>query len=52
MQKLNYEADGEGKEPAIVAQDFLKKHNYFDKNNFSLMMMALTKKQVTHIKRK
>ena len=22
MQKLNYEADGEGKEPAIVAQDF------------------------------
>ncbi|MCD8819844.1 osmoprotectant ABC transporter substrate-binding protein [Staphylococcus gallinarum] len=31
MQKLNYEADGEGKEPAIVAQDFLKKHNYFDK---------------------
>ena len=24
MQKLNYEADGEGKEPAVVAQDFLK----------------------------
>ena len=24
MQKLNYEADGEGKEPAIVAKRFLE----------------------------
>jgi len=31
MQKLNYAADGEGKEPAIVAKEFLEKHNYFDK---------------------
>ncbi|WP_436859744.1 osmoprotectant ABC transporter substrate-binding protein [Staphylococcus caeli] len=31
MQKLNYEADGEGKEPAIVAKEFLEKHHYFDK---------------------
>lgn len=31
MQKLNYEADGEGKEPAIIAQEFLKQHDYFDK---------------------
>ncbi|HLR19921.1 MAG TPA: osmoprotectant ABC transporter substrate-binding protein [Staphylococcus sp.] len=30
MQKLNYKADGEGKEPAIVAKAFLKKHNYFE----------------------
>lgn len=30
MQKLNYEADGKGKEPAVVAEAFLKKHNYFD----------------------
>ncbi|WP_436854166.1 osmoprotectant ABC transporter substrate-binding protein [Staphylococcus caeli] len=30
MQKLNYEADGEGKEPAIVAKEFLEKHHYFD----------------------
>ncbi|MGW7997562.1 osmoprotectant ABC transporter substrate-binding protein [Staphylococcus xylosus] len=30
MQKLNYEADGNGKEPAVVAETFLKKHNYFD----------------------
>ena len=30
MQKLNYEADGEGKEPAVVANDFLKQHDYFD----------------------
>lgn len=31
MQKLNYEADGQGKEPAIVAKEFLKQHHYFDK---------------------
>lgn len=30
IQKLNYEADGKGKEPAVVAEAFLKKHNYFD----------------------
>ena len=30
MQKLNYEADGKGVEPAVVAQQFLKKHHYFD----------------------
>ncbi|AYU56049.1 osmoprotectant ABC transporter substrate-binding protein [Staphylococcus debuckii] len=30
MQKLNYEADGKGKEPAVVAEEFLKKHHYFD----------------------
>lgn len=31
MQKLNYQADGKGIEPAVVAQQYLKKHNYFDK---------------------
>ncbi len=30
MQKLNYEADGAGKEPAVVAEDFLKAHHYFE----------------------
>ncbi|CAL28838.1 osmoprotectant ABC transporter substrate-binding protein [Staphylococcus carnosus] len=30
MQQLNYEADGKGKEPAVVAEEFLKKHHYFD----------------------
>ncbi|MEL0539009.1 osmoprotectant ABC transporter substrate-binding protein [Staphylococcus debuckii] len=30
MQKLNYEADGKGKEPAVVAEEFLKQHHYFD----------------------
>ena len=30
MQKLNYQADGEGKEPAVVAEEFLEKHHYFD----------------------
>ena len=30
MQKLNYQADGEGQEPAVVAENFLKKHNYFE----------------------
>lgn len=32
MQILNYQADGEGKEPAVVAEKFLKKHNYFEKD--------------------
>ncbi len=31
MQRLNYEADGKGKELAVVAEEFLKKHHYFDK---------------------
>lgn len=35
MQELNYKADGKGKEPATVAEDFLKKHNYFDDENDS-----------------
>ncbi|UXR48072.1 osmoprotectant ABC transporter substrate-binding protein [Staphylococcus simulans] len=30
MQHLNYEADGQGKEPAVVAEEFLQKHNYFE----------------------
>lgn len=30
MQKLNYEADGKGKEPAVIAEEYLKKHNYFE----------------------
>ena len=30
MQKLNYEADGKGKEPAVIAEEYLKKHHYFD----------------------
>ena len=30
MQELNYQADGKGKEPATVAEDFLKKHHYFE----------------------
>ncbi|ANQ65092.1 osmoprotectant ABC transporter substrate-binding protein [Staphylococcus equorum] len=30
MQKLNYQADGEGQEPAVVAENFLKAHNYFE----------------------
>lgn len=30
MQRLNYEADGQGKEPAVVAEEFLKKHHYFE----------------------
>ncbi|WP_323704516.1 osmoprotectant ABC transporter substrate-binding protein [Mammaliicoccus sp. Dog046] len=30
MQKLNYEADNNLKEPAVIAEAFLKKHNYFD----------------------
>ena len=24
MQKLNYEADGQGKEPAVIAKEFLE----------------------------
>ena len=30
MQELNYQADGKGKEPATVAEDFLKNHDYFE----------------------
>lgn len=30
MQELNYQADGKGKEPAVVAENFLKKHNYLE----------------------
>lgn len=30
MQKLNYESDNNLLEPAVVAQRFLEKHNYFD----------------------
>ncbi|BGE81233.1 osmoprotectant ABC transporter substrate-binding protein [Staphylococcus petrasii] len=30
MQKLNYLADGKGQEPATVAENFLKQHNYFE----------------------
>ncbi|MGX0386151.1 osmoprotectant ABC transporter substrate-binding protein [Staphylococcus hominis] len=30
MQKLNYEADGKGKEPAVIAKEFIKKHKYFE----------------------
>lgn len=30
MQKLNYEADGKGKEPAVIAEKFITKHNYFE----------------------
>ncbi|WP_414053401.1 osmoprotectant ABC transporter substrate-binding protein [Macrococcus equi] len=30
MQKLNYEVDNNLKEPAVVAEDYLKKHNYFE----------------------
>uniref|UniRef100_UPI000AA92B81 glycine betaine ABC transporter substrate-binding protein n=1 Tax=Staphylococcus haemolyticus TaxID=1283 RepID=UPI000AA92B81 len=30
MQKLNYEADGKGTEPAVIAEEYLKKHNYFE----------------------
>ena len=30
MQKLNYEADGKGKEPAVIAEEYLNKHNYFE----------------------
>jgi len=29
MQKLNYEADGKKKEPALIAKEFLEKNNYF-----------------------
>ncbi|WP_163653180.1 osmoprotectant ABC transporter substrate-binding protein [Listeria sp. PSOL-1] len=31
MQRLNYQADGKLKEPAVVAKEFLQKHNYFEK---------------------
>lgn len=30
MQELNYKADGQGQEPAVVAEEFLKAHNYFE----------------------
>ncbi|KAB2334567.1 osmoprotectant ABC transporter substrate-binding protein [Cytobacillus depressus] len=30
MQDLNYEADGELKEPSIVAKEFLEEHHYFE----------------------
>lgn len=30
MQKMNYEADGEKKEPAVVAKEFLEEHHYFE----------------------
>lgn len=30
MQELNYQADGEGKEPAVVAEEFLEENNYFE----------------------
>lgn len=30
MQELNYRADEEGIEPAIVAEEFLDEHNYFE----------------------
>lgn len=30
MQELNYKADGEKEEPAVIAEKFLKKHNYFE----------------------
>lgn len=33
MQKLNYEADGKGKAPAMIAKEFLEKNNYFDSDN-------------------
>lgn len=32
MQKLNYEADNDLIEPSIVAERFLKKHNYFEQD--------------------
>lgn len=33
MQKLNYEADGKGKAPAMIGQRILRKNNYFDSDN-------------------
>ena len=30
MQELNHEADGEMREPSIVAKEFLEKNNYFE----------------------
>lgn len=30
MQELNYEADGEGKEPSVVAEEFLEANSYFE----------------------
>lgn len=31
MQKLNYRADNDLVEPSVIAEDFLKQHNYFEK---------------------
>lgn len=30
MQEMNYEADGEKREPAVVAQKFLEEHHFFE----------------------
>jgi len=30
MQKLNYEADGKMREPAVIAKEFLENHHYFE----------------------
>ena len=30
MQNLNYRSDEEGIEPALVAEEFLEEHNYFE----------------------
>lgn len=30
MQQLNYQADGESREPAIIAEEFLEENNYFE----------------------
>jgi osmoprotectant transport system substrate-binding protein len=32
MQNLNYRSDEEGIEPALVAEEFLEEHNYFEKD--------------------
>lgn len=33
MQELNYEADGELKEPSIIAKEFLEENHYFEEEN-------------------
>lgn len=33
MQQLNYESDGKMKEPSMVAKEFLKENNYFEKGD-------------------
>lgn len=30
MQELNYEVDGNLKEPSVVAKEYLEKHHYFE----------------------